>query len=189
MTTTDRIFPDSNPIVELRRVPSTLALGREYDDGVADWLNGAVVWQPVSRGDVAGRVGTWIVAYAQDGGDLPLVDSSVTGIPFVNERQARADGLMIFWAQPGNWVYKRFDGTQCGGTVDSILEELAHSGLRGPASGAVDLRNRIAELVSTGMRDANHPQAVAPAEDTADTIMQELWYTTDDIHPEQKLDD
>jgi hypothetical protein len=39
------------------------------------------------------------------------------------------------------------------------------------------------------MRDANHPQAVAPAEDTADSIMTELWYTTDDIHPEQKLAD
>ena len=30
----------------------------------------------------------------------------------LDERQARADGLMVFWAQPGNWVYKRFDGTQ-----------------------------------------------------------------------------
>ncbi len=186
MTTTDRIFPDSNPIVELRRVPETLALGREYDDGVAEWLNGVVVWQPNSF--MGGGRGTWIIGYAQDGDDLPT-RQSFTDYPDFDERQARADGLMIFWAQPGNWVYKRFDGTQCGGRADTILEELVRSGLRGPASGAVDLRNKIAELVSDGMRDADHPQAVSPAEDTADSIMQELWYTTDDIHPEQKLDD
>lgn len=186
MTTTDLIFPDSNPIVELRQVPKTLALGREYDDGVAEWLNGVVVYSPPSF--MADTRGTWLIAYAQDGDDLPQV-KYLGGPPTLDERQARADGLIVFWAQPGNWVYKRFDGTQCGGTADRILEELVHSGLRGPASGAVELRNKIADLVSTGMRDADHPQAVAPAEDTADSIMTELWYTTDDIHPEQKLDD
>lgn len=189
MTTTDRIFPDSNPIVELRRVPETLALGREYDDGVAEWLNGVVVYHPGGGFPRDPARSSWLIAYAQNGGDIPLYNTHLSDIPSVDERQARADGLIVFWAQPGNWVYKRFDGTQCGGTADRILEELVHSGLRGPASGAVELRNKIADLVSTGMRDADHPQAVAPAEDTADSIMTELWYTTDDIHPEQKLAD
>lgn len=62
MTTTDRIFPDSNPIVELRQVPKTLALGREYDDGVAEWLNGVVVYSPPSF--MADTRGTWLIAYA-----------------------------------------------------------------------------------------------------------------------------
>jgi len=152
MTTTDRIFPDSNPIVELRRVPETLALGREYDDGVAEWLNGVVVWQPNSF--MGGGRGTWIIGYAQDGDDLPT-KTYMGGVPTIDEPQARADGLILFWAQPGNWVYKRFDGTQCGGTADFILEELAHSGLRGPASGAVELRKEVEDI------DFNlHPQDV-----------------------------
>ena len=144
--------------MELRRVPETLALGREYDDGVAEWLNGVVVWQPNSF--MGGGRGTWLIGYAQDGDDLPT-RQSFTDYPDFDERQARADGLMIFWAQPGNWVYKRFDGTQCGARADRSWKSW-FAVARGPASGAVDLRNKIAELVSDGMRDANHPRPCRP---------------------------